>query len=504
MEKKIIIKNIVVSLSLQFVTIISGFVLPKIILTYFGSEVNGLVSSINQILNYVQLLEGGLSGVVMAALYKPLAENDSKKISGIINATRSFFKQIGCIYVVYIALVGFVYPILKQTGFSYLYSVALVWVLGLNLFIQYFFSLTYRILLNADRKVYFVSFTQILIITANLVGVCICAKLFGDILLIKLYSGLIFFVQPLLYGRYVKKSYKLNKRVPNDTVALKQRWDGFGINLAYFIHTNTDIVILTFFSSFSDISVYSVYFMVVSALKNIIISISSSIVPSFGKVWASGNMKEINDFFDQYEFGMSFITTLFFSCGIVLLTPFVGVYTIGINDANYCQWSFGIVLTLAEMVYCFREPYVSVTYASGQFKKVAKYAYVEAGLNIGISLLLIRSWGIIGVATGTLFSMIYRMFCHGYYLKNNILMRSVWKFFKCVCMFSIATFISCMIAKLICDLSVGSYFDWIILGIKVFCIVFGVTLVISYIGYRNQMMNIISGIIKKIKKTEKS
>ena len=57
---------------LQFVTIISGFIIPRIILTNFGSEVNGLVSSLNQFLNYVYLFEGGLGGAVLANLYKPL------------------------------------------------------------------------------------------------------------------------------------------------------------------------------------------------------------------------------------------------------------------------------------------------------------------------------------------------------------------------------------------------------------------------------------------------
>ena len=42
---------------LQFVTIISGFIIPRIILTTFGSEVNGLVSSLNQFLNYINLLK---------------------------------------------------------------------------------------------------------------------------------------------------------------------------------------------------------------------------------------------------------------------------------------------------------------------------------------------------------------------------------------------------------------------------------------------------------------
>ena len=70
--KKVTLVNIVSNIILQIVTILSGFVIPKLILEYFGSNVNGLVSSLNQFLSYINLLEGGITGVVAANMYKPL------------------------------------------------------------------------------------------------------------------------------------------------------------------------------------------------------------------------------------------------------------------------------------------------------------------------------------------------------------------------------------------------------------------------------------------------
>ena len=70
--KSVALLNTIANIILQIVTIISGFILPKIILSCFGSEVNGLVSSISQFLSYINLLEGGVMGVIMANLYKQL------------------------------------------------------------------------------------------------------------------------------------------------------------------------------------------------------------------------------------------------------------------------------------------------------------------------------------------------------------------------------------------------------------------------------------------------
>ena len=83
MKNKITLLNMISSFILQICTILSGFIVPKIILLYFGSDVNGLISSLNQFLNYIALLEGGVTGVVAANVYKPLVSGDIDKLSSV-------------------------------------------------------------------------------------------------------------------------------------------------------------------------------------------------------------------------------------------------------------------------------------------------------------------------------------------------------------------------------------------------------------------------------------
>lgn len=487
MKNKLIHINIICSLILQIVTILSGFIIPKVILSYFGSSVNGLVSSITQFLNYIQLLEGGLSGVIMAALYKPLSDANNDKISGIVKAAQVFFRKVGFIYIGYTVTIAFVYPLIIDTGFSYQYSIVLIFVLAINLVIQYFFSLSYKLLLNADRKVYIVSLTQILIVTINMIAIVVIAKFFSDILVIKLISGLVFLLQPFVFGHYVNKHYKLNKNVKPDSKAIEQRWDGFGINLAYFVHTNTDVIILSLFSTLTSVSVYSVYLMIVNAIKNLIISISQAIQPSFGKVLAENNVDKTEKSFDLYEFGISMITIFAFSCGIVLITPFVDLYTLGITDTNYHQVLFGGILCIAEMVYCLRDPYITATYAAGHFRQVSKYAYLEAIINIVISILLVRNFGIVGIAIGTTVSMIFRMIAHVIYLKNNILNRSILKGLKTLLMATIDITLIVFICNHIVNLTCTSYHQWIISAVETAVIAAFIIITTCILFYRSKL-----------------
>ena len=161
MKKNVLKLNIVAALFLQVVTMISGFIIPKITLSYFGSSVNGLVSSINQFLNYITLLEGGVGSVIMSILYRPLYEKDQKRVSKIINTTSKFFRVIGTIYIGYVVLLSIIYPKYIASDFSKEFIITLIWVLACNTFFQYqlivWRSIEVRTLINS---VEFISINQ--------------------------------------------------------------------------------------------------------------------------------------------------------------------------------------------------------------------------------------------------------------------------------------------------------------------------------------------------------
>ena len=81
--------NILVSVLYQFVAAVVGLILPRFILSAYGSEINGIVQSINQFLGYTVMLECGLGGMIAASFYKPLAYGDNNAISDIFINTKN-------------------------------------------------------------------------------------------------------------------------------------------------------------------------------------------------------------------------------------------------------------------------------------------------------------------------------------------------------------------------------------------------------------------------------
>ena len=479
--------NMISGLILQFFTLASGFILPKVILTFFGSEVNGLVSSLNQFLSYITLVEGGITGVIVANLYKPIVDHDEDKISSVLVTADRFYKKIGALFIVYSLILSVVYPLYFKTEFKFWYVCSLTLILSLTLLIQYMFSLTLRTILNADKKEYIVNFTQTIIVIFNIIFALISVYIYPSIHVLKLISGSLFILQPIVFGRYVKKTYKINWKVEPDNSLIKSRWNGFAINLAAFIHNSTDITVLTFLATLKTVSIYSVYSLVSNGVKQLINACLSGIAHTVGQAYAKKDWKELNQKLDIYEYIVFILVFFMFSVTALLITPFVQLYTNGIADTDYNQPLFGFLLVVSETLYLVKLPHLNLAYSANKFKEITIPAYIEAALNIIISVVLVRKFGLIGVTVGTIVGMTYRMIFHVYYTSKIVPGRVQSIFYKKFCLFSASTGLGLLLCNKLIPFKEITMATWIIHGILYCIIIEAILVAVSIIFFKNEL-----------------
>ncbi|MBR2384790.1 MAG: sugar isomerase, partial [Clostridia bacterium] len=163
--------NILFLLTLQLVTAVSGLILPKLMIESFGSKANGLIVSIVQFLSYISLLEGGAGGVIRAAYYKPLSENNMEKVSGIFRASRRFFLRIAFIFGFYVVALVFIFPLISNTIFDFWYIASMILILSISTILEYLIGTTYSSLIIADQKARFTYIFNIIAIILNIVAV---------------------------------------------------------------------------------------------------------------------------------------------------------------------------------------------------------------------------------------------------------------------------------------------------------------------------------------------
>lgn len=471
--------NIAGSVLLQVVSGVCGLILPRFVLRNFGSEVNGLVASVTQLLSYAVLLEGGIGGVMRAAMYKPLANGDEAGVSGIFYQISRTFQKISVVYIGFAVLLSICMKFFVDTRYSWFFVFTMVLILSTHTFFSYYVGLPHRILMTADQKLYVIQFTQIIVTVLNLLLCLLVMDLGGGIHTVKLTSALVFLINPFVQRRYVKRHYHLSRNVADDSVRQIPKRDGVIHHLSFFIHRNTDVVILTLFGSLHTVSVYTVYNTVIHVLEQLLLSVSSGLSGLVGRLIARKEIAELNRVVDRYEACNNALATGVATVCALLILPFVSVYTGGVTDAQYRQPVFALLMIAGSYAYSIRHPFGCVVSAAGHYKETKAGAIGEVAINLTLSLALVKPLGLVGVALGTVAAMSFRTVYTVWYLSNNLLHRPLWKFMlKLACNLGVSGILILCVPAWV-DIPATDLFTLFVSAVKVSVIVFPAFLAVN-------------------------
>ncbi len=486
MRKKRLTLNTTSSLLLEVAAIISGLILPRLIMAAYGSEVNGLVNSITQFLSIISFLELGVGSVVQSSLYGPLARKDHVVISRIFVSAQKFFRKIAYILLVYVVALMIFYPFIADQDFGWMYTALLIAAMSISSFAQYYFGVVNRLLLSADQRGYVQFTAQIVTLILNVIASVILIRMGVSIQMVKLVTSIIYLGRPLFLRWYVNRHYAIDRKITYTEEPISQKWNGVAQHVAAVVLDGTDTIVLTIFSTLSNVSIYSVYNMVVYGIKRLFMSLTNGIQALLGELWAKKEMDTLRNTFSWFEWLMHTGVTFIFGCAGVLIVPFVAVYTMGINDANYIQPVFAALITIANAAHCLRLPYNVMIIAVGHYKQTQNNYIIAMVLNIGISVVAAIWLGLIGVAIGTLVAMAYQTVWMARYNSKNLIPGTLKSFVKQIFV-DAGTVLVGVAATLMLSLNGISVTSWIILAVKVVLIWFVIMCLINLIFYRDKM-----------------
>lgn len=500
LRKRRLAYNTISSLIYQIVAIVSGFIVPRLILTAFGSEVNGLVNSITQFLGVIAFLELGVGAVVESSLYKPLADHDDVQISRVIKSANKFFRTLARILLGYVAFLIAFYPFFANQNFGFLYTATLIMVISISLFAQYYFGIVNRLLVTADQRGYVQYTTLGVAVTLNTLACYVLIELHFGIQVVKLASSVIFLLQPLAIYLYVKRHYHLDMTVTYEKEPIKQKWNGIAQHVAAVILDGTDIVVLTIFSTLSAVSIYSVYFLVIKGVKQLFMSMVGGIQSLIGELWAKREDEELRKLFSWVEWSVHTGTVFVFGVTAITIVPFIAVYTDGVNDADYIQPLFAVLLVAANAGHCLRLPYNILILAGGHYRQTQWNYIIAATLNIVISIAAVQHFGLIGVAMGTLVAMLYQTVWMAWYDSHNFICWPMRNFFRQVVV-DVLTVLLMYSATWNFQMREVTYLSWAIYATIVTGVSIIVILACNYIFYRQNTIKILHKIRRVVFKS---
>ena len=471
MNKTKFVKNVIFGFGGQFAVIVLGIVIPRIMITSYGSDVNGLISTVSQIFAYMALLEAGIGQAARNALFKPISEKNQKEISFIVSMARRYFRNLTIYYAIGVVVLSILLPIVLRTNVNKVVIFFIVFLEGMSGVISFFYIQTETVVLSADGKEYVNNSVNsvnkvigyILKIFMSILGV--------DIVFLQLVYFLITIAKTLFYQNYFKKNYSwIDYNYAPKTAKLKDRNAYIITEVAWTMFSSTDMIVLSVFLSTQMSSVYSVYNMIFSNLNILLNAVYMSVNYVLGQVYHENidKYKKIHDAYTSIFLGSM---TILMSISYLLIIPFIKMYTQGVNDVNYVYGSLPILFCLVQILSWSRYVTGNLTAVAGYAKSASKISLIEALLNITFSVILVNKFGIVGVLAATVIALPLKVIYCIYLSDKKILKRSYKKTISILginyFLFSLTVFIERIIV-----IKINGILDFIKYGI-LFSLTFG-------------------------------
>ena len=423
-------KNLLSGIVYQVVLIALGFLLPRLYLENFGSEVNGVLSTIKQVFVYMGLLEAGVGLATTQALYKPVAEDDRNTVSSVISATNIYYRRTGTVYALIVLVLAAVYAWMIPTGMDPKVVFAIVVLTALPALFGFFVQTKYRILLEVDGRKYVINNSEtVLQLLSNVAKVLVL--LFTNSLILMQFVYCMLSLMQLLYVYIVAKRryHWLDTSVKPDFDSISQRKSVLVHQISAMVFNNTDVLLLSVLCDFKVVSVYTIYNIFFSQVQNFITSIISGFSFALGQMFHTDRERFLK-VYHVYETFYIMATFIIYTLMAVFLLPLIQIYTKGINDANYTNVYLVLLFVMMNLLSNGKLPSNHVVEFAGKFDQTRFHAIWEMVINILVSVFAILKWNICGAIVGTIVALLYRSTVMIFFANKKVLERGVLHTYK--------------------------------------------------------------------------
>ena len=385
------------------------FVVRIVFVKTLGIIYLGVDSLFTNILLVLSIADSGISTAINFSLYKPLADKDYKKVSSLMTFYKKVYRILGvsvlAIGLLFIPFLGII--IHDEVDNLYLYYLIYLGTVVLTYFISYKDTL-----LTADQNLYkssiIVGSTYIIMYLLRILFLIIMPSF----LIFALIQLVMILIQRILVNRYITKKYDYisfnsKERISkSDQNTIFKNVKAMFINkIGYFLVSGTDNIIISALPALglSTVAIYTNYYSVVGTVDNIIVKGLSGVTSSFGDLAVTESKETQENVFDILAF-ISFLIFGFFAIGFLfLLTPLIKI----------CFGSSFEVSTAVLIVICLNfyllgiiKPLDIIKEATGNYYQDRYVNLIQATINIVLSIILGKMFGLLGVVVATMISII--------------------------------------------------------------------------------------------------
>lgn len=392
------IRNIIFSFGYQVLVLILGFVNRTVFINVLGVNYLGISGLFSDILSMLSLADLGFGVALTYSMYKPLAENDYKRLAGLTNLYRKVYRIIAlAVTIIGLALIPFLkYLVHLSHPIPHL---KLYYVLFLANTVASYLVVYKTSILTADQKEYVLnkyrsifSFLQTVFMTLFLwlthnYTVYLCVQVFFTYA-VNFYCSYVAEKQYPFIKRKVELPFKEVKEI------FRNLYSVFLYKISGVMLNATDNTLISVLVNTTMVGYYSNYSMIITNATNLINTLFYSLTASLGNLVVKENAERRYHVFQMMQ-SISIILSTICICGFTfLIQDFIRIWLgksfildYPILIAIIINFYLSIVLL---PVWVYRE-------ATGLYKQTKYIMIFTALINLALSIWWGKKWGVAGI-----------------------------------------------------------------------------------------------------------
>ena len=425
--------NTGMSIASQLLVIVLSFVLRTAFIKILGDQYTGVSSVFTNILAMLSLSELGFGTAVATALYRPLRENNQKLIRQLMDFYKTVYRLVSLfIIVVGLCLIPFLQYLIKDVP-DIKEDITVIYVFYIIKTAASYLMIYKTTLLKADQKLFIVKKLEMICQVIRYIVEIVVLLIFREYMTYLVIEICATIIQNYVLTKRAEKEYpyafeKPDEKLPRNTViSLLKDVKGLSMyKLSSTIGNNIDTMLISGIINTSSVALVGNYNHIKNHVQKVLMQFFSSVIPSIGNLAAEKGTRKQQNVFNRL-FYVSFLVVNFCSVSMfVLFSPFLkvwlgGKYVLGQDIAFVIAFDFFLYILL-QAIASFRT-------ANGLFVKGQYRPLITAIVNIILSVLLIRRYGIFGTILATVIARFLTQWYDPYLLYKHIFHDSFAKFY---------------------------------------------------------------------------
>lgn len=397
-------RNIVFGLILKIYQIAAPFLTRTLMIHFMSVEYTGLSGLFTSVLHMLNLAELGVGSAMVYSMYKPIADDNAKKIRVLMNAYKKYYRAIGALVAtVGLILTPFIPYLIKNNPVPELNIYAL-YLINLATTVMSYWMFAYKnSILSAHQrddiisKINIVSSTILYLIQILSIMVFknyyffTCATLISQIVT----NIIVSIVATKTYPDYYPsgKLSKSEKKEINGRIK-----DLFTAKIGSVVVNSVDTLVISIFLGLTILTIYQNYFYIITALNGILTIIYRACMAGIGNSVITESREK--NYKDLQKFTFIIMAIVGF-CSVGLLCLYQPFIEIWVGKNLMLNMLAVICLAIYFFVYQFNQLLCTYKDAAGIWHQDRFRPLIVALANLTLNLILVNFIGIYGIIIST-------------------------------------------------------------------------------------------------------